>query len=65
VTSVDAQSLVLLQSTHDDLTSSSQLLSQPEQERGKVFDGPVAWTFVGIHKCSCMHGWTLMVKKYN
>jgi hypothetical protein len=35
VTSVDAQSLVLLQGTHDELTSSSQLLSQPEQERGE------------------------------
>jgi hypothetical protein len=38
VTSVDAQSLVLLQSTHDELTSSSQLLSQPEQERGEGLD---------------------------
>jgi hypothetical protein len=35
VTSVDAQSLVLLQSTHDELTSSSQLLSQLEQGRGE------------------------------
>jgi hypothetical protein len=35
VTSVDAHSLVLLQSTHDESTSSSQLLSPPEQEREK------------------------------
>jgi hypothetical protein len=34
VTSVDAQSLALLQSTHDELAYSSQLLSQPAQERG-------------------------------
>jgi hypothetical protein len=35
VASLESQSIVLLQSIHDELTSSSQLLNQPEQERGE------------------------------
>ena len=37
VTSLDSQSLVVLQSSHDELSSLSQLFSQPEQERADDF----------------------------